>query len=318
VASSSFRTEIRLKPSEWQIRHTDHFWGIGSCFAEHIQSKLSIGGFNSFSNPCGIVYNPISLLDQIKRSIHDQPWTEEDLVQHGGLFHGIYHHGAYSSPDRSVALDHMNNSLHQGHQHLMKTDVLMITMGSAIGYFHKPIGKLVANCHKIPANEFERKFLTPEEIIENFLETIQALKQNRPDINIILTISPVRYLKEGFTDNSYSKSILVLALQQILKKSQNTYYFPAYEILLDDLRDYRFYKEDMVHPNEQAIDYIWSKFMATYFDEPAIKIWDAVHEFNKARSHRPLHPDTPSHGQFQAELEKRIREMKREFPHLRI
>lgn len=309
---------MRLKPSDWKISHTDHFFGIGSCFTEHMHSKLSIGGFNSFSNPCGIVYHPISLLYQINRCIQDLPWTEKDLVYHGGLFHGLYHHGSFSSPDKSVALARMNDSLHLGHQQLMKTDVLMITLGSAIGYYYRPTGNPVANCHKIPTGEFDRKFLTPKEIIEKFSETFLELKHYRPNLNIILTISPVRYLKEGFTDNSYSKSVLVLAIHQILKQINNTNYFPAFEILLDDLRDYRFYKEDMVHPNEQAIDYIWSKFMATFFDDPATKTWEAVHELNRARSHRPLHPDTPSHRQFQEELDLQIQEMKREFPHLRI
>lgn len=318
MTPSSFRTEIRLKPSEWKIRHTDHFFGSGSCFAEHLHSKLSIGGFNSFSNPCGIVYHPVSLLNQINKCIRNEPWTEEDLVYHGGLFHGLFHHGAFSSPDKCLALDHMNNSLHLGHQQLMKTDVLLVTLGTAIGYYHKPKGKLVANCHKIPAGEFDRKFLKPEEVIEKFSEIFQELIHYRPGLKIILTISPVRYLKEGFTDNSLSKSILFLAMHQILKQFKNTHYFPAYEILLDDLRDYRFYTEDMVHPNDQAINYIWSKFMASYFDEPATKTWEAVHELNQARNHRPLHPDTPSHIQFQADLDFRIQEMKREFPHLRI
>ena len=318
MSSSSFRTEIRLKPSAWKIRHTDHFWSIGSCFAEHLHSKLSSGGFNCFSNPCGIVYNPVSLLDQIDRCIRAEPYTEEDLIRHGGLFHGLYHHGAFSSPDESVALARMNESLLQGHQDLMKTDVLMITMGSAIGYFYKPNGKLLANCHKIPAGEFDRKFLTPEDIVEKFSKIVQKLQACQPGINIILTISPVRYLKEGFTDNSLSKSVLVLAIHQILKKFKHTHYFPAYEILLDDLRDYRFYKGDMVHPNEQAVDFIWAKFMASYFDEPATKTWEAVHELNLARCHRPLHPDTHAHRQFLSELEMKILEMKREFPHLRI
>lgn len=318
MASSSFRTEFRLKSSAWKIRHTDNFWGIGSCFAEHIHAKLSNGGFNSFSNPCGIVYNPVSLLDQIGRCIRTEPYTEKDLIRHGGLFHGLYHHGAFSSPDESVALANMNESLHQGHQDLMKSDVLMITLGSAIGYFYKPNAKLVANCHKIPAGEFDRKFLTPEDIVEKFSETIQELRACRPGINIIMTISPVRYLKEGFTDNSLSKAVLVFAIHQILKQFKHTHYFAAYEILLDDLRDYRFYKEDMVHPNEQAIDYIWAKFMATYFDEPATKTWEVISELNRSRNHRPLHPDSPSHVQFQSELDLRIEEIKREFPHLRI
>jgi hypothetical protein len=200
----------------------------------------------------------------------------------------------------------------------MKTDVLMITLGSAIGYFYKPNGKLVANCHKIPAGEFDRKFLTQEEIVAKFSETVQELQVCRPGINIILTISPVRYFKEGFTDNSLSKSILVLAIHQILKQFKNTHYFPAFEILLDDLRDYRFYKQDMVHPNEQAIDYIWAKFMTTYFDEPATKTWEVISELNRARNHRPIHPDTPAHVQFQSELDLRIEEINREFPHLRI
>lgn len=318
MSAPSFRTEIRLKSPSWKINLPEQFFCVGSCFTEHIHHKLTRSGFYSYSNPAGIVYNPISLLHQIDRTIHGEPWKETDLIHHHGLYHGIFHHGSFSSSDQSRTLDKMNSTLEEAHQHLKQTNLLLITFGSSIVYQHKTKECIVANCHKIPANEFERRFLDKAEIITAFDQTITLLQSIRPDIKIILTISPVRYLKEGFVDNSYSKSVLISAVREITRKYESVDYFPAYEIMLDDLRDYRFYKEDMIHPNEQAVDYIWSKFTETYFEKDTISMMKEVNGIHQSRQHRPLYPETREHELFLKDLEKKIDDIKRRYPFVRL
>lgn len=314
MASLSFRTEIRLKPSGWKIRYPDIFFSLGSCFAEHWHHKLKETGFGSFSNPCGIVYNPISLAHQLSKTLSASSWEETDLVFHDNLYHGLLHHGSFSHQDPRQTLDAMNERLMLAHAHLFKSTVLVITLGTALVYIHKPTGRLVANCHKIPANQFERRFLSVEEILNAYAPLLEQVKAILPALRIILTVSPVRYLKEGFVDNSISKSILLLAARQLLEANDQIHYFPAYEILLDDLRDYRFYEEDMTHPNEQAIDYIWSRFTSCYFEPDTIYIMDQVKKLNLSQKHRALHPESSGHREFLLALDQKISALKKQYP----
>jgi len=318
MSSYSFRTEILLKSPPWKICFPDKFFCIGSCFTSHLHKRISNGGFSSFSNPCGIVYNPISLTHQINKSITGEPWQEQDMICHHNVYHGLHHHGQFSSSDRIKSLDKMNEYLDQAHTHLMKSNRLIMTLGTSIVYIHKSTGQLVANCHKLPAGQFERRFLSVEEIIKEFAFTLPLLKSLLPDLQIILTISPVRYLKEGFVDNSLSKSILVLVAQWLINTYDYVHYFPAYEIMLDDLRDYRFYKEDMIHPNDQAVEYIWSKFSGLYFEQQALKIFEQVKNINTARMHRPLHPDSAEHSAFLLSMEQKIISLKSQYPFIEL
>jgi len=197
-------------------------------------------------------------------------------------------------------------------------DVLILTLGTAIWYKHKASGQAVANCHKIPTSEFERGFMNVEEVVQSVESWLPELLKRRPGIKILLTVSPVRYLKEGFGDNSISKATLVLAADQLCRRNESIFYFPAYEILLDDLRDYRFYKEDMVHPNDQAVQYIWTCFQSTYFSKETRQIADEVSRLVEARSHRPLHPGSPEHKSFIEKMETRAKDLKFKYPCLNL
>ncbi|MDZ4707423.1 MAG: GSCFA domain-containing protein [Saprospiraceae bacterium] len=309
-----FRTEIRLKSPGWYIRYPDKFFCIGSCFAEHWNKRLTDSGFSSFVNPAGIVYNPLSLAHQLNQCMLLKPWTEEDIIFHQDLYHGLHHHGLFSSKQKSAVLEYMNHRLRMAHTQLLNSNILIITLGTALVFKHKPTGWVVANCHKIPPDQFERRFLGVEEIVDAFDLILDQLKSALPGLRIILTISPVRYLKEGFSDNSLSKSILILAAHRLIENHVGLQYYPAYEILLDDLRDYRFYKEDMIHPNDLAIDYIWSRFTNLFFEQDTLYIMDQINKLRKAGLHRPLHPESAEHKSYISTLDQKILELKNQYP----
>ena len=313
-----FRTEFKSTPSPWKINHADRMFCIGSCFAEHLHMRFKAGGFHSACNPCGIVYNPLSIGFQISRILDGPAWNEQDLIFDRGLFHGLHHHGSYSSTRMEDCLSRMNDSFREARDWFERLDVLVLTLGSSIWYKHKASGQAVANCHKIPANEFERRFMSVEEVVQSVESWLPLLTRKRPGIKVLLTVSPVRYLKEGFRDNSISKATLVLAADQLCRRNEALFYFPAYEILLDDLRDYRFYKEDLVHPNEQAVQYIWSCFQALFFSKDTRQIADEVSRLVEAKAHRPMHPGSPEHKSFIEKMEDRAKDLKFRFPGLNL
>ena len=311
-----FRTEIRLTPSPWKITPPDRIFCIGSCFAEHLNQQFRASGFHSACNPCGIVYNPLSIGIQITRILQGKGWDENDLIHYRGLYHGLHHHGSFSSAEKEICLARMNDSLNEARVWFDRIDVLVLTLGTAIWYKHRARGQVVANCHKIPAGEFERRFMSTVELVQSVEGWLPDLLKRRPGIKIILTISPVRYLKEGFRDNSISKATLVLAAEQLSRLYDAVSYFPAYEILLDDLRDYRFYKEDMVHPSDQAVQYIWAGFQSVYFSTETRQMVNEVNKLIEARTHRPLHPGSPEHKTFIDRMESLEKELKMKYPGL--
>lgn len=315
---TSFRSEIKIPKSVFKIKYTDAIFCIGSCFTEHIHKKFESLFFSSYSNPNGIVYNPVSISRQINHLLSDEEWASLDLYFDGEWYHGLHHHGDFSGRNEQAVLDNMNESGRYAKEHLEKSDVVLVTLGTSIVYVLKEKNILVANCHKIPNYSFERKFLEVDEIVDSTSEWINALTRINPQVNIILTISPVRYLKEGFTDNTLSKARLALAVEKLVKSNNNIHYFPAYEIVLDDLRDYRFYSEDLAHPNRTAIDYVWSKFKEIYFNQDSIHLLDKLDQIRKAKNHRPIHADSMEHRKFLAKLEMDIIELKMKYPDLNL
>lgn len=283
-----------------------------------MHSRLLIGGFYSICNPCGIVYNPYSIGHQMMQFLEGRRWDEHDLVYNGDLYHGLHHHGSYSHPDQVKALEGMNESLIAAQGDLSRVSCMVITFGTAIVYTLKEKETIVANCHKIPAGLFGRRMLSVQEIVDSTTPWIARITDQNPGIKIILTISPIRYLKEGFADNTLSKARLALAVDQLCKSFHQVHYFPSYEIMLDDLRDYRFYKEDMIHPGDQAIDYIWEHFLHTYMDKETLGIIDTIKKIRSGLAHRPLHEHTPAHILFLKRLDDQIHEMKSKYPFINL
>ncbi|MEP7320888.1 MAG: GSCFA domain-containing protein [Saprospiraceae bacterium] len=309
-----FRTEIRVPDSSFKLSYLKSVFSIGSCFTEHIHDRLKLGYFKSYSNPCGIVYNPGSINVQMMHLIHNLEWTKDDLIEHDGLYHGLHHHGVFSNVDPEKTLNNMNTAMSLARQHIRSSAFLLLTFGSAVVYTLIEKNKIVANCHKIPSNRFEKRLLDVEEIVEATKAWITSLMAINQKIKIILTISPIRYLKDGFDGNSRNKARLILAAEQLCASFPQLYYFPAYEIVMDDLRDYRFYKEDMVHPNDLAINYIWDIFKSTFMDKETLDLNGKLSSIRQGLAHRPLHPDSPGHLRFKKQLEKSIEEIRFQNP----
>jgi hypothetical protein len=284
-----FRTVIKCEKSIEKICYDTHLLMLGSCFTENLGMKLKTLKFNITINPFGIVYHPLAVSEQINRIIMGKIYSANELIFDGELWHSFEHHGRFSHCDSSEVLQKINSELLNANIALQQSKWLFITFGTAWGYTLKDEGRIVANCHKFPASKFERIRFNVNDITENWIETITKLQKFNPELKIVFTLSPIRHLRDGAYENQLSKATLLLAIEEIMNKTERTSYFPAYEIVLDDLRDYRFYKEDMVHPNNVAIEYIWQKFCDTFFADNTLGIISEVEDIVKAASHRPLH-----------------------------
>jgi hypothetical protein len=285
---------------------------MGSCFAEEIDKKLSERKFDVKINPHGILYNPISISNAITEYIQDKKYNKSDIFFHEELWRSFSHHGKFSNPDKKACLQNINKEIEQAHHQLKKAHWLVVTFGSAFAYTHK--NKIVANCHKISANQFNKVLLTKEEIIETWQQQIEVLKQFNPSLKILFTVSPVRYIRDGLIENNRSKGILIDAVHSLIEKNTNCFYFPAYEIVIDELRDYRFFKEDLVHPNELAINYVWKKFASACFDEETIHFISDYEPILKSLQHRNLQGETSASLSFQKHLEEKQNALKEKYP----
>ncbi|PCJ28598.1 MAG: GSCFA domain protein [Flavobacteriales bacterium] len=257
-----FTTPVTIPKSEFNISHQSPLLLMGSCFSQNMEKKLVDNKFNVTINPNGIIYNPISIANTLTRIIKNEPYKEQELVQFNNKWVSFHHHGSFSSHDKTECLTQINSSLRNAHQELKACNTLFITMGSAWVYEYENFG-IVANCHKIPNKQFCKRLLSVKEILSSF----DSIKKELKSINVVFTVSPVRHIKDGLHENNLSKSTLQLAINNLVEQHDNYSYFQAYEIVIDELRDYRFYKNDLVHPTEMAINYVWGKFAETYFNQ---------------------------------------------------
>ncbi|MFM9948727.1 MAG: GSCFA domain-containing protein [Saprospiraceae bacterium] len=314
---SEFRTRLpQPHPGSFFIGHQDVTLCMGSCFATHIGAWMKELKFPCLLNPFGILYNPVSIGKNMQRLLAQQPYSQEDFAQQGGLWHSFDHHGVFSHPDLLQAVSGVNAALQEAATFTQQTNRLILTPGSAHVYTFKKTGQVVANCHKFPASDFEKRRLGVGEVVAALSVPIEQWKAARPDLEIILTISPVRHIRDGIVENQRSKATLALALEELCRQFPYAHYFPAYELLLDDLRDYRFYEADMVHPNGQAIRYIRDYFAETFFTKDTLALNQRIAKIISAANHRPLHPHTPEHLRFVQQQLAAIAELEKEFPFL--
>lgn len=292
-----FRTEISIAPfaPETRIGYNNHILALGSCFADTVGERLRRARFACTVNPSGVLFNPASIAQAIETFATERPVAQEELhlATETGLWFHFGFHGSFSSPDRNSALAAMNHARQLGTEALHRADRLLLTFGTAWVYEHA--GEIVANCHRQPAAEFVRRRLTVEEIVATYEQLLRSILAGR---EIILTVSPVRHLGDGLAGNCASKAVLRLAAEELAERHANVHYFPAYEIVTDDLRDYRFYGDDLVHPSSQAVEYIWEHFAGAVLDERARQLAPAAARVVTAAAHRPLHADTPAFREF--------------------
>ena len=313
MKDNTFRTEIQQKKAVASITHNDNIMLVGSCFAENIGAKLTDYKFYTEVNPFGILFNPASIAQSFN-ILTDATFqfTEEHLHFYNDEWFSFFHHGRFSHNDKNVCLDRINTTLQHSRKALQKTHFLIITLGSAVVYSHQ--GDVVANCHKLPQREFKRSMLGADEITAELLNSIEKIKEINPQIQILFTISPVRYIKDNMVENTLNKANLIVAIHRLIDKIDNTYYFPAYEIMMDDLRDYRFYAEDMIHPSPLAINYIWKKFSEAFFDKSTSATNDLIHEILLAKNHRLRNPNSQDSTLFKAEQIQKIKQIQNVYP----
>jgi hypothetical protein len=280
------RTKFEIAPSPVKITYNDPVMFIGSCFAASIGKLFGDGHLPVMINPAGTVYNPVSVSNTLNTIIEGRIYTVDDLYNNKGTWISFNHYTDFSSANAEEALRKINERTAESHNFLSGASYLIITFGTARIYRLKRNGSIVSNCHKIPADEFTREMLTVEAIKELWNKQLDALNSMYPNLKVIFTISPVRHWKDGAHGNQISKSVLFLAVEELLKHPAVISYFPAYEIVMDDLRDYRFYDDDMLHPSSAAISYIWEKFSKCWFDEKTITLWREISKISMAASHK--------------------------------
>jgi hypothetical protein len=312
-----FRTEIEIPRSDFRIHHRQQHLLLGSCFAENIGNKLIDNKFKVDLNPFGIVYNPSSAAKILGMLWDRYDFSESDILFDKGLYMSLMHHSQFSHHDKAFFLDNLRQSALRSAKKLQQADNLMVTFGTAYVYSYKQSGGIVNNCHKLPASLFERRRLSVAQIVDEWSLLIQRFTNFRPGIRFLFTVSPIRHWKDGAHENQLSKSILLLAIEELQTLfPRNVHYFPSYELILDDLRDYRFYAEDMIHPNTMAIDYCWEKFDQTYFDEETRLISAQWRALSKALTHRPFRIDSDQHQHFLRETLAKMEHFASSYPFL--
>ncbi len=299
IIGMNFRTTIHIPPSENQLQHKDQLMLLGSCFTESIGERLLKAKFNVGVNPFGIQYNPLSVAQTFEELLEHKVYTEDNLFEHEGRWHSFMHHSRFSGNEKATTLSNINDSIQSAIGQLQVTKFLFITFGTAWVYELQEGGEIVSNCHKLPDKQFTRRRLSVEEIVSSYTSLIKQLQTNI-SINqqIIFTVSPIRHWKDGAHENNLSKSILLLAIDKLVQAFKNVSYFPSYELVLDDLRDYRFYTEDMLHPNSTAIDYIWSRFAEGYFSDETKSIAKEMEKLSKALAHSPFNKEGEEYHRF--------------------
>ena len=316
-----FKLTLEANKSATTIHYQDKIMLMGSCFTENIGAKLHRHLFEVKVNPHGILFNPMSVIGALQDYIDCKQYNTNDLFELNDLFNSWHHHTRFSDTTASATLEKINNSINDTYAFLKGADQLVITLGSAWLYSLTRLapnkaGLVVANNHKAPAQWFEKKLMDPVELSAQLEKIVAALQAFNKNIHIIFTISPVRHLREGLIENNRSKSALIYAVHDVIAKSKAVDYFPAYEYVIDDLRDYRFYSEDLVHPNYAATNYVWDKLVSTYFTEDTQLIMGEVAELQLAKQHKPFNKASIAHKAFLQKCLLKTELLQSKYPYL--
>lgn len=303
-----FRIPVEIPPYPFRIGPSDRGLVVGSCFAAHIGGWLRSGKMPLCVNPFGVLYNPASISQALERLASGRPFGEDELFEHNGLWHSFGHHGDFSGQDRETTLAKINHALTDGAAALTKADYLMLTLGTAWVYEWQ--GKVVANCHKLPAREFTRRRLSVAEIVGMLAEQIDRWPEKR----VILTVSPVIHRGDGMVENQLSKSSLIVAAHELVSRfPERVSYFPAYEIVTGELRDYRFYAEDMCHPSPLAVGVVRERFAEGLLSPEAVSLVADAAELRRAMDHRPLHQESMEYERFRAKMRQKAETLQRRY-----
>jgi hypothetical protein len=294
----AFHTMVEITPSRKKITYSSAMLFMGSCFSNTIGEKLESLKFKVRTNPFGVLFNPSSIADNLRILMENKPFTPDRLHFYNGQWISFNHYTGFSHPDQKKCLDRINLSMASSASLLKKAGFLFLTFGTAWVYRFNETGAIAANCHKLPSASFTRFLLEPDEIIGIYNNLLQKIRDYNPELTVVFTLSPVRHWKDGAVNNQKSKSVLHYAIDKIADQNSGIHYFPAYEIFMDELRDYRFYARDMLHPSESGAEYIWERFLETYMDPDTLPLMKEVQSLMKAAGHRPVNPDDPFNRSF--------------------
>ena len=313
-----FRTHVELPEKEVKIAHSERIMLWGSCFVENIGHLLKENKFRCEVNPLGILYNPISIAESMRQVLAKKVYQETDLFQSGGMWHSWMHHSDFSSSSAEDCLKRINGNMAVVTETLSDTDWLVVTWGTAYVYYLQQSRMIVGNCHKQPEKLFVRKRLDIAEIVDVWKCLIDKLRALNPRLKVLFTVSPIRHAKDGMHGNQLSKSVLLLAVDEVCRACSDCFYFPSYEIMMDELRDYRFYADDMLHSSTRAVEYIWECFSQCYFTKETIgliKEWEGI---KRALEHRPFNPESETYRSFLSQIVLKISQIKEKFPYLEV
>lgn len=313
----NFTTKILISKSNYPIDYTSKIVSLGSCFAENMAEKFTFYKFQNTTNPFGIIFNPVSIDRIVQRIVNKEFFTEDDVFFHNERWHCFEVHSDVSHQDKDQFLKNLNVILEVTNQQIVQSTHVIITYGTSWVYRLKSSDEIVANCHKVTQNQFDKEIVSVEAIEKAIQSTMNLIRKVNTNCNFIFTISPVRHIKDGYVANQRSKAHLITALQSVMNtESGMVNYFPSYEIVMDELRDYRFYEKDMLHPNAIAIDYIWERFCESAISEESLITMNEVAAIQKGLAHRPFNPNSESHQQFLLNLHQKIAQLQNQFPFL--
>lgn len=311
------QTLVSFPSPDFSIGYRNQIVLIGSCFANNIGDRLEKLKFSSITNPFGVIYNPASIAQSIDLLCSGKLFSESEFKFYNGLWFSFYHHTSFSSSDKAKCLENINSALIKASQKIRNADVIFITLGTSWIFRNKESGKVVANCHKIPAKEFVREFLSPDETYNLLSQQFDKLIGFNKNVKLILTISPIRHWKDGATENMRSKASLILAVKELERKyNNNIFYFPVYEIFMDEMRDYRYYASDMLHPSGFAVDYIWERFIKTFVNSQTLEQLSEIERFLNMLEHRPMNTETADYKKFIEKLNNTLPEIQNKYPEL--
>lgn len=315
LCKMNLQTKIPIKKQTRNlIDYNSKLLLLGSCFSENIGDKLAYFKFQATQNPFGILFHPKAIEKTITNAINQETYTDEDLTFQNERWHCFDAHSSLSSSNKNELLENLNSAISSTNEELKKATHIIITLGTSWVYRFIETDEIVTNCHKIPQKKFLKELLSVDEITESLAAIIALLKSINKNINVLFTVSPVRHLKDGFIENTQSKSHLIAAIHNVVDERKNTHYFPSYEIMMDELRDYRFYAEDMIHPNKTGINYIWEKFVATWFSEETKPTMTTIDTIQKGILHRPFNEKSEEHQLFLKNLLSKKDKIENQFP----
>jgi hypothetical protein len=311
---SEFLTRVDIPVPDFSIDYHSRLLFLGSCFADNIGKKMADLKFNVCLNPFGVIYNPLSIANSIELLLEKESFQKSDLAFYNELWYSYAHYTWFSDVDPEKCLEKINNAFQHARDFIRNAEVVFITLGTSWVFSLKNSGDIIANCHKLPASNFKRSFSTVDNSFRHLKTSIFNLRKINPLVRIVFTVSPIRHFKDGAIENQRSKAALILTIARLQEELSCIYYFPAYEIFMDELRDYRFYAEDMIHPSDASIDYTWKQFAKTFLSKESILLATEIQKLIEGMNHRPMHTNTSAYKRFVASLSQKLETLSEQYP----